>query len=73
MLVLAILLRLAESLDRTHAGIVSSARFEKGNGGVSLLLTSGADPHLETWGAENQARAFRKVFGRPLRIVVGRR
>lgn len=71
-LVLAVLLRLAESLDRTHTGIVTSARFEKGGGGVTLLLSSGADPHLEVWGAENQARAFRKVFGRPLRIAVGR-
>jgi hypothetical protein len=51
---------------------VTSARFEKGGGGVTLLLSSGADPHLEIWGAENQARAFRKVFGRPLRIVAGR-
>jgi len=71
-LVLAVLLRLAESLDRTHTGIVSSARFEKANGGVSLVLSSCADPHLEIWGAENQARAFRKVFGRPLRIAVER-
>ena len=71
-LVLAVLLRLAESLDRTHTGIVNSARFEKSGGGVTLLLSSGADPHLEVWGAENQARAFRKVFGRPLRIAVER-
>ncbi len=71
-LVLAILLRLAESLDRTHIGIVSSARFEESDGAVTLLLSSGADPHLEVWGAENQARAFRKVFGRPLRIVIER-
>jgi exopolyphosphatase/guanosine-5'-triphosphate,3'-diphosphate pyrophosphatase len=71
-LVLAVLLRLAESLDRTHAGIVSSARFETANGGVSLVLSSDADPHLEIWGAENQARAFRKVFGRPLGVVVER-
>ncbi len=71
-LVLAVLLRLAESLDRTHTGIVNYARFEKSGGEVTLLLSSGADPHLEVWGAENQARAFRKVFGRPLRIVVER-
>lgn len=70
-LVLAVLLRLAEALDRTHCGLVRSVRFDDGGTAVRLVLSGAADPHLEVWGAENQARAFRKVFARALVVVSG--
>jgi exopolyphosphatase/guanosine-5'-triphosphate,3'-diphosphate pyrophosphatase len=69
-LVLALFLRLAEALDRTHCGLVRTAVFEDDGDGVRLVLGSAADPHLEVWGAGNQARAFRKVFGRRLTLEV---
>jgi len=67
---LAVLLRLAEALDRTHCGLVRSARFEDGGPAVRLILSGGPDPHLEVWGAENQTRAFKKVFHRDLVVVL---
>lgn len=66
---MAVLLRLAEALDRTHCGLVASARLEDGRSEVRLVVAGAPDPHLEIWGAENQARAFRKVFGRRLAVV----
>lgn len=69
-LVLAIFLRLAEALDRTHNGLVRSAVFEDDGDGVRLVLQSASDPHLEVWGVGNQARSFSKIFGRHLTLVV---
>lgn len=66
---LAIMVRLAENLDRTHTGLVTSARFEDHGRFVRLVLTSPQDCHLELWGVENQKEPFRKVFGRPLEIA----
>lgn len=69
-LVLAVLLRLAESLDRTHSGFVTSIAFETRGTGVRLLITSGEDCHLERFSIEDQREPFRKVFGRVLEPVV---
>ncbi len=66
---MAVLLRLAEALDRTHCGLVVSARLEDGGSAVRLVIAGATDPHLEIWGSEHQARTFRKVFGRRLAVV----
>lgn len=68
-LVLAVLLRLAEALDRTHCGLVRSAWFEDAGDAISLVLVGDGDPHREVWGAEHQAPAFRKIFERRLTVV----
>ncbi len=69
-LVLAILLRLAESLDRTHTGLVASAVFESHGKGVRLLITSDEDCHLERFSIEDQIEPFHRVFGRPLEPIL---
>lgn len=65
----AILIRIAESLDRSHAGVISHARFKLGEKNTVILeLFSDKNCDLEVWGAENHTEAFRKVFGKKLII-----
>lgn len=65
---LAVILRLAEMLDRTRSQRVKGLRVEVGPG-VRLALLAGADPWVERVEAEKQAPLFQKVYGRPLEVV----
>ncbi len=67
----AVVLRLAENLDRSHRSSVEHARFCQGKGkSVVLELTSNSDIQLEVWGTQNHLPAFRKIFDRDLTIEV---
>jgi exopolyphosphatase/guanosine-5'-triphosphate,3'-diphosphate pyrophosphatase len=73
---LAILLRLAESLDRSHSELVAQARFAKvGRRNALLKIRSQAgDCHLEIWGALRQCAHFERSYRRRLVLEVdGRR
>lgn len=60
--------RLAESLDRSHGGVVEKASLKRTNGEVMLELVSDGDPSLEVWGLEGVEKAFRRVFGLDLTV-----
>ena len=63
----SIFLRIAESLDRSHAGLVESARFMRCDNGIVVLeIQSSHDCQLEFWGVQNHKHAFEQVFGREL-------
>lgn len=67
----AVLLRIAESLDRSHAGVVHDASLralDKKN--VVLAIFASQDCQLEIWGALNHKKAFKKAFGRRLQLEV---
>jgi len=67
---LAALLRLAESLDRSHAALVEEARFHPmGGKRLALDIRCARDCPLELWGVQSQAAAFKRAFGR---VLVGR-
>ena len=69
--VLGALLRLAESLDRTHIGLVRTARFIRtGEKVLTLRITCRGDCHLEIWGAEREKRTVQKVLGETLQVEV---
>ena len=55
--------RLAESLDRSHGGVVEKVSLRKTDGKAVLELASDGDPSLEMWGLEGAEKAFRRVFG----------
>jgi exopolyphosphatase/guanosine-5'-triphosphate,3'-diphosphate pyrophosphatase len=70
--VLSTFLRLAESLDRSHAAFIRSVRFtrvEKGN--VYLSINARGDRQLEIWGVEAEKKVFRKVFLKSLVLEMG--
>jgi exopolyphosphatase/guanosine-5'-triphosphate,3'-diphosphate pyrophosphatase len=65
----AILIRIAESLDRSHAGLIKHARFKLGEKNTIILeLESDKNCELEIWGAQNHTEAFKKIFGKKLEI-----
>lgn len=67
--VLCVLLRIAESLDRSHTGAVQHAAFAQSSANeITLQLESSADCQLEIWGIENHRDAFKKSFGKTLLI-----
>jgi exopolyphosphatase/guanosine-5'-triphosphate,3'-diphosphate pyrophosphatase len=67
--VMSVLLRLAESLDRSHAGNVTRVSLERtGSGAVLLRMEAPAGCDLELWGVRLHAEAFEKAFDVPLDI-----
>ncbi|MBN1109698.1 MAG: HD domain-containing protein, partial [Methanomassiliicoccales archaeon] len=70
---LSTLLRMAESLDRSHSNLVRSVRFSKvTKRSVRLIVTAGGDPQLEMWRLEEDRKAFRKAFGKDLKVILER-
>jgi exopolyphosphatase / guanosine-5'-triphosphate,3'-diphosphate pyrophosphatase len=69
---LVAILRVADSLDRTHGGIVSAVRCAIGNKTVELRFEAAEDPELELWAARRKGDFFEEVFGRKLRFAVER-
>ena len=69
---LASILRLAESLDRSHAQTITGlALRDRGDDDLLQLRTSG-DAELEIWAATRQAAPFERMTGKPLRLEVSR-
>jgi exopolyphosphatase/guanosine-5'-triphosphate,3'-diphosphate pyrophosphatase len=67
---LAAILRLAESLDRSHAQTISGFELhDRGDDDLLQLRTTG-DAELELWSALRHAAPFERLTGKPLRIEV---
>ena len=67
---LAAILRLAESLDRSHSQTITGLELhDRGDDGLLQLRTSG-DAELELWAAARHAAPFERLTGKPLRIEV---
>ncbi len=70
--VLSILLRLAESLDRSHSGVVQHARLDvTGRKNACLEITAEQDRSLEINGLKPHLETFQKIFGKCLEIKQG--
>ncbi len=65
---LSMFLRMAESLDRGHSGVVASVRMERRKKDIRLLVESVKDCPLELWGVREHLKGFRKVFGKSLTV-----
>src|SRR5436190_12233460 len=69
---LAAILRLAESLDRSHSQSVASVDLhDRGEDGL-LQIRTGGDAELERWAGSRHAEPFQRLFGKPPRIEVSR-
>jgi exopolyphosphatase/guanosine-5'-triphosphate,3'-diphosphate pyrophosphatase len=67
---LAAILRLAESLDRSHAQTISGLELhDRGDDDLLQLRTTG-DAELELWAATRHAAPFERMTGKPLRLEV---
>ena len=68
---LAAILRLAESLDRSHTQAISTIELhDRGDDDLLQIRTAG-DAELELWAAMRHAAPFERLTGKPLRIEVG--
>jgi exopolyphosphatase / guanosine-5'-triphosphate,3'-diphosphate pyrophosphatase len=61
-LLLTPLLRIADSLDRSHEQRVSDLQVQLRNASVAIALESGQDTDLEMWAAERVADSFRETY-----------
>jgi len=67
---LAAILRLAESLDRSHAQSLSGVELhDRGDDALLQVRTSG-DAELELWAAARHAAPFERLIGKPLRVEI---
>jgi exopolyphosphatase/guanosine-5'-triphosphate,3'-diphosphate pyrophosphatase len=67
---LAAILRLAESLDRSHAQTVAGFELhDRGDDDLLQLRTTG-DAELELWSAARHSAPFERLTGKPLRLEV---
>ncbi|MAE65057.1 MAG: hypothetical protein CMJ18_12375 [Phycisphaeraceae bacterium] len=67
--VLCVLLRVAESLDRSHAGVVSRIELRTDDPGhARLLMHADGASHLEQWSVAVHRKAIRNVFGVELSV-----
>ncbi|MEM8876197.1 MAG: Ppx/GppA phosphatase family protein [Planctomycetota bacterium] len=58
----AALLRLADGLDRSHAGAVTGLTCDRRKNRVNCKLQTRADAELEIWGADRKRDLFERVF-----------
>jgi exopolyphosphatase/guanosine-5'-triphosphate,3'-diphosphate pyrophosphatase len=63
------LLRIADSLDRSHEQRVGDLQVQFRNGSVTLALDSNPDPDLEIWAAERVAEAFHETYAVELQLT----
>jgi exopolyphosphatase/guanosine-5'-triphosphate,3'-diphosphate pyrophosphatase len=70
---LATLLRLSDSLDRSHHQSVKAVEARTSKSAVVLTLRARAPVDLEVWDAQHEAALFRRVFGRKLELKVAER
>ena len=69
---LAAILRFAETLDRSHAQVVSAVELhDRGDEYLVKLRTSG-EAELELWAAQRQIEPLERVLGKPIRLSAGR-
>jgi len=65
------LLRMADSLDRSHTQRIQSMECRIEEGRVTLELVSLVDIDLEQWAAERAGEVFREIYGRPAVLSKG--
>jgi exopolyphosphatase/guanosine-5'-triphosphate,3'-diphosphate pyrophosphatase len=62
-LALSAVLRIADGLDRAHAGNVQAVRCEPKPGTMWFIVNARKEPEVDIWGAARKSRLFYKVTG----------
>ena len=72
---LAALLRVADALDRTHAGVIVDLRVRQAQDAVTIdVVTRGAGADLELWAATRRTDGLARLLGKPVTLArAGRR
>ncbi len=67
---LAAILRLAESLDRSHSQIISGLELHDRGEDMLLQVRTTGDAELELWAATRHIAPFARLIGKPLHVEV---
>lgn len=69
---LSAILRVADSLDRTHKKIVQSVecRVKRGVVELNLGIKKNGNPEIELWSLDRRKFLFEEVFGRSLSVII---
>ena len=65
---LSAMLRLAETLDRSHSQVVTGVALHDRDDDALLQLHTAGDAELELWAASRQMAPFEEMLGKPLRL-----
>ena len=65
---LSSILRVAESLDRSHAQVISGLELRDRGDDVLLQLHTATDAELEVWATNRHLQPFEKLLGKPVRL-----
>jgi exopolyphosphatase/guanosine-5'-triphosphate,3'-diphosphate pyrophosphatase len=68
---LASILRVAESLDRSHGQVISGLELRQGEAEVQMQLRVASDAELEMWATNRHLRPFERLIGKPVRLAIG--
>ncbi|MBP2132740.1 exopolyphosphatase/guanosine-5'-triphosphate,3'-diphosphate pyrophosphatase [Methanomicrobium sp. W14] len=67
-IILSLFLRMAEHMERSHDGRVEKAYFSDLGDDYSLNLESKSECNIERWSLEEDAKIFKRVFGKKLNL-----
>jgi exopolyphosphatase/guanosine-5'-triphosphate,3'-diphosphate pyrophosphatase len=65
---LSSILRVAESLDRSHAQAISGLELRDRGEDMLLQVNTGSDAELEVWATNRHLQPFEKMVGKPVRL-----
>jgi len=65
---LSAILRLAESLDRSHAQVISAVELHESDGNLLVQLRARGDAELELWAAMRHTEPFERAAGKVVRM-----
>ena len=65
---LSSILRVAESLDRSHAQAITGLELRDRGDDVLLLVHTATDAELEVWATNRHLQPFEKLLGKPVRL-----
>jgi exopolyphosphatase/guanosine-5'-triphosphate,3'-diphosphate pyrophosphatase len=65
---LSSILRVAESLDRSHAQAITALELRDRGEDTLLLVHTGSDAELEVWATNRHLQPFEKLLGKPVRL-----
>lgn len=60
---------MAESLDRSHAQVISALELQDRGKDVLLQLRASGDAELEIWAASRHVSPFEKLVRKPVRLA----
>lgn len=70
---LASILRVAESLERSHSRVVSGLELRDSGDDILLQLQVQGDAELEVWATDRHLGPFEKLLGKPVRLEIAAR